>query len=290
MFLSTEDIIIMSAGTVLSLVFIILLLLGGKYKSMTEPLNEKDFPLHDLYAFGFLILDMAHFGFESRKDLKRKQYVELLYEKKYSDYYMRVIGAQRITFAALVLIAGFILFGFQNDIAILLMMALFSGLAYYYFGMVPENRIKKKSEELLSDFPNVVSKLALLINAGMIMKDAWKKVADGGKGEIYEEMQITLEEMNNGVSELDAYYHFGMRCVIPEIKKFTATIMQGLVKGNKEFSLMITQQSREVWDLKQHHVKRQGEKAASKLLIPICIMFIGIIIIIVVPIFANLGV
>ncbi len=54
-------------------------------------------------------------------------------------------------------------------------------------------------------------------------------------------------------------------------------------------TMMLMDQSKEVWGAKKQYVRRQGEKAASKLMIPICIMFIGILIMILVPIFTNLG-
>jgi len=103
-------------------------------------------------------------------------------------------------------------------------------------------------------------------------------------------MQTTVNEMNNGVSEIDAMFNFGSRCIIPEIKKFTSTIIQGMTKGNSELTAMLQEQSKEVWQLKKQLVRREGEKAASKLLIPICVMFVGILIMIIVPIFTNLGV
>ena len=122
------------------------------------------------------------------------------------------------------------------------------------------------------------------------MKEAWEKVAYTGESELYKEMQRVCVNMHNGMSEVDAYTEFGSRCTSPEIKKFTSTMVQGLIKGNRELAEMIKQQSREIWEAKRHRVKQQGEKAASKLLIPICIMFIGVIIMIIIPIFANLGV
>ena len=106
---------------------------------------------------------------------------------------------------------------------------------------------------------------------------------------IYTEMQLAVEEIDNGVSEVEAFYHFGSRCLIPEIKKFTSTIVQGLVKGNSELASMLQQQSKEVWNSRKQNVRRKGEKAASKLMIPIYIMFIGILIMVVIPIFANIG-
>lgn len=42
--------------------------------------------------------------------------------------------------------------------------------------------------------------------------------------------------------------------------------------------------------IKKQNVKRQGEIAANKLMLPIVIMFIGILIMVIIPIFANLGV
>ena len=167
---------------------------------------------------------------------------------------------------------------------------LFAGVAFYYFGTVTENIIKKRSDEMLSDFSEVISKLALLTNAGMILREAWNEVAYTGSTSLYKEMQKTVDEMNNGVAEIDAVFRFGGRCIIPEIKKFASTIVQGIVKGNSELSIMLTEQSKEVWAAKKQYVRRQGEKAASKLLIPICIMFAGILVMILVPIFTNLGV
>jgi pilus assembly protein TadC len=164
-----------------------------------------------------------------------------------------------------------------------------SDVAYYYFGTLTTERIKKRSEQMLSDFSNVVSKLALLTNAGMIMHEAWEEVAYTGDSEIYKEMQIAVDQMNNGVSEADALFNFGTRCVVPEIKKFTSTIVQGISKGNSELIAMLQEQSKEVWALKKQNVRRQGEKASSKLMIPMMIMFVGILIMVVVPIFANLG-
>jgi tight adherence protein C len=103
-------------------------------------------------------------------------------------------------------------------------------------------------------------------------------------------MQTTVNEMKNGVSEIDAMFNFGSRCIIPEIKKFTSTIVQGMVKGNSDLIIMLQEQSKEVWALKKQNVRRQGEKASSKLMIPMMLMFVGILIMVIVPVFANMGV
>lgn len=287
--LSLFNIVIIVLGLVALLSWLFFYVKGLPHNALFETLDEKDFPLKEIYGFGYGLLEMFHYSYKSKGDRKLRQQLIVLYGEKYSEYYLRVIHSQQVTMAYSLFVISFALYGLADDIMAFLIGLMFTGLAYYYFGTVTQKKILKRSEELLHDFSEVVSKLALLTNAGMILKEAWQEVAFAGEGVIYQEMQIAVNEMNNGVSDVDAIYNFGMRCIIPEIKKFTSTIVQGLVKGNSELSAMMQEQSKEVWQLKKQLVRREGEKAASKLLIPICIMFIGILIIIIVPIFTNIG-
>lgn len=288
--LSAVSLVIMALATILTAVFVLLLMMGKKYDAWIEPLDSKEFPLCELYGVGFALTDLIKYDFTTKQERKRRQQIALIYGEKHSEYYLRVNAAERFTLALLVLTVGMALYGLTSEMAIILVTALFAFVAYYYVLTLPEETLKKKSNEILNQFADVVSKLALLVNAGMILKEAWIKVSETGDGELYQEMRRAVMQMNNGVSEVDAYTEFGTRCTSPEIKKFTSTIVQGLVKGNRELVEMIKQQSREIWDAKRHRVKQEGEKAASKLLIPICIMFVGVLIMIIVPIFANLGV
>ncbi len=256
---------------------------------MFDVLDEKDFPLKEIYGLGYAVLETVKYNYKSKGDRKLRQQLDVLYGSKYCEYYLRVIHAQQITISMTVMVIAFALYGLSSEILAVVIGLVFAGLAYYYFGTVTAKKILARSDELLRDFSEVVSKLALLTNAGMILREAWEEVAFGGEGVFYTEMQIAIDEMNNGVPEVDAIYNFGTRCIIPEIKKFTSTIIQGLTKGSRELTAMLQEQSKEVWQLKKHLVRREGEKAASKLLIPIVIMFVGILIMIIVPIFTNLG-
>lgn len=287
--LSMLSLIIMILATVLTVVFILLVLLGKKYNAWIEPLDNKEFPLCELYGVGFVLIDILKYNFTTKQERKRRQQIALIYGEKHSEYYLRVNAAERFTLSFLLLVVGLTMYGLANDIAVVFVLLIFSFLAYYYVGTLPEETLKKKTNAILNQFADVVSKLALLVNAGMILKEAWIKVSETGEGELYQEMRRTVEQMNNGVSEIDAYTEFGTRCTSPEIKKFTSTIVQGLIKGNRELVEMIKQQNREIWDIKRHNVKQQGEKAASKLMIPMMIMFFGVLVMIVVPIFANIG-
>lgn len=284
------DYIIMSLGGIALFAWLLFYFIGLKYNKMFDVLEEKEYPMKEIYGIGYAVLETVHYKYKSKGDRKLRQQLEILYEKKYSEYYLRAVHSQQIAIAFTLVVISFALYGFSLDVMSVIIGLMFSGLAYYYFGTVTKKKILKRSNEMLNEFSEVVSKLALLTNAGMILREAWEEVAFGGEGIIYNEMRRSVGEMNNGVSEIDAIYSFGSRCMIPEIKKFTATIIQGMVKGNSELSGMMLTQSKEVWQLKKQLVRRAGEKAASKLLIPMMIMFVGILIMIVVPIFTNLGV
>ncbi len=284
------DYLMIALGAVSLMIWILFYFKGLKHNSMFEILQEKDFPFKEIYGLGFSVLDLFKYSYKSKKDRNLRTQLAVLYGNKYSDYYLRVIHSQQITIAFTVFVLAFAFYGLSSEILAFIVGIVFTGLAYYYFGTVTSKKIQKRSDELLHDFSEVVSKLALLTNAGMILREAWQEVAYAGAGIIYKEMQTAVNEMNNGVAEVDAFYNFGTRCIIPEVKKFTSTIIQGMTKGNSELTEMLQEQSKEVWQMKKQVVRREGEKAASKLLIPICIMFVGILIMILVPIFTNLGV
>lgn len=283
------DIIMMALGVVFLVLWLVMYLKGKKNAALFEPLDEKDFPFKEIYFMGYAVTELINYQYKSKNDRKLRKDLDVLYGAKYADYYLRVIYSQKITMGATVAVLAFALYGLADGFAGFFVGLLFAVAAYYYFGTMTEKKILKRSEEMLSDFSEVISKLALLTNAGMILREAWEEIAYTGETSLYKEMQKAVDEMNNGVAEIDAIFNFGTRCIIPEIKKFSSTIVQGLVKGNSELTLMLMDQSKEVWAAKKQDVRRQGEKAASKLLIPICIMFVGILIMILIPIFTNLG-
>ena len=283
------DIIVIAAGFLSFGVWMFFYMKGRKNSALFEGLDPKEFPLKDVYFVGYAVTEMLNYKYNSKADRKLRKYLQILYPEKYADYYLRVVYAQRITMCLTMLVIAFALYGLADDITVVGIGIMFSALAYYYFGTLAEKKILARSEEMLLDFSEVVSKLALMTNAGMILREAWEEIAYTGETTIYLEMQQAVEEMNNGVAEVDAIYNFGVRCTVPEVKKFASTLVQGMIKGNAELTTMLLSQSKEVWGMKKQNVRRQGEKAASKLLVPICIIFIGILIMVLVPIFANMG-
>lgn len=287
--MSMQDMVILGTGCVLLFFWLILFLYSGKYSKMFEALEEKEFPLCELYCTGYAFWQLTRKTYKNRRDRKLRQQIEILYGKKYTEFYLRVIYAQKMTFAMFLTVLAFACYGMTQDLSIMAMILMFAGGSYYYFGSNIDQKIEKRSKAMMGDFADALSELALLTNAGMVLREAWETVAVNGDRTLYLEMRKSLEDMENGVSEMEAIRRFGNRCVVPEIRKFSGTVIQGLEKGSGDLSVMLKEQSREVWEARKQDVRRQGEKAASKLIAPMAVMFIGVLVMVIVPVFANIG-
>lgn len=288
-YLSVQDIVIMLIGIVSLTAWLVIYFSGLKYSGIFESLDEKEFRLKEIYFMGYFVLEKSKFDYRSKKNREMRKLLAVLYGEKYSDFYLRAVRSQQVTVAMLFFVLAFAMYGFSGEISILVIMIVLGVLLAYYFGNNPKKMIDQRSDELMGEFSEVVSKLALLTDSGMILREAWEEVAYSEQGTIYTEMVTAVNDMNNGVSEVEAIRQFGNRCMLPEIKKFNSTLIQGLTQGNRELSVMLKRQSDEVWELKRQMVKRKGEEAQSKLLLPMILMFVGIMVMIMIPIFSNLG-
>jgi len=287
--LTITDIIVVSIGLVILFFWFILYITGRKHWRLFAGLDNEDYPLKELYFVGYALTDMLHFSYHTKNDRTTRKYLQILYGSKYVEYYVRAIYAQRVTMALTILTFGLPIYCFTQNILYVILIAAAAAAAYYYYGTTLPNKIQKRSDRMMSEFSEVVSKLALLVNAGMTSHEAWEDVAASGKGEIYSEMQASVENMRNGMAEIDAIYLFGQQCMVPQIKKFSSTLITSIKNGPEDLAQMLRQQSKEVWAEKQQIMRRQGEVANSKLLLPIMLTFVGVLIMVIVPIFSGMG-
>lgn len=275
----------------LSVCWILLLLSGSKkYQSMVEPLDANKYILKSLYPVGFQILDLIHYPYSSNNDRIRLSQSKIVFGERFGEYYYRVNMAEKYTYAALCITIAPIL-GPLFDMPIVCLFGLFAaGITFYYADTKITDIIKKREAEISKDFADMVSKMALLINAGMITREAWESIAYTGSGTVYDEMKIAVNDMNNGMSEVDAYIGFGNRCGVQSVKKFISMLAQNISKGNKELVEFLKEETVLSWEEKKHIVKRQGEEAGNKLMLPLSMVLIGIFIMILVPVVTNLGI
>lgn len=182
-----------------------------------------------------------------------------------------------------------LLFGIQMGAFVGGMIALLVVVLVYAQYDEVTDQLNKRRRAISRQFPNVVSKLALLTTSGMIVNKAWKETAYSQGAELYLEMQKTSEELDNLVRPEDAYTNFINRCNTKETTKLASAIMQNLSKGNAEIGHLLKELAAEAWIERQHTARKDGEKANSMLMVPTMLLFISILIMIIAPVMASLS-
>lgn len=165
------------------------------------------------------------------------------------------------------------------------------------FAAMESNRKKQKEmrkHQLQLDYPEVVSKLTLLMEAGMTIRLAWEKIISdyqkyyvGRCKYAYEEMILTYNQMQIGVPEEKAYQQFGKRCGSILYLRFSSVLVQNLQKGTKSILPLLKKEAEEARLERKEHARQLGEEAGTKLLLPMAGMLILVLVIVMIPAFLS---
>jgi Flp pilus assembly protein TadC len=158
---------------------------------------------------------------------------------------------------------------------------------------------QKRQMQMQIDYPEILSKLILLMNAGMSMRRAFAKVGLDYKKQkarsrqrnyyryAYEEILQTYYEMERGIFEGEAYERMGTRCGLSIYKVFSVLLIQNLKKGNQELLAAMEREMVNAFEERKRRAKILGEQAGTKLLLPMMIMLVIVFILLLVPAFLN---
>ncbi len=265
-------------GSISAIIFVIKLLKGEKFHYLVENLEGSEYPLKSLYSVGFSWGEGKLFALKGKFREKLIGQAKLLYDPKFAEYYANLVWAQFLTFIHLSLTVGFLLAAIMDSVLMLLIGLVMAGVFGFYFINRMNDLLKTRETECTAELPEIVSTMALLINAGMMLRNAWRTIAESKEGTAYELMRQSCVDMDNGMSEVDAIHKFGRMSNSAEIRKFTSALAQSIERGGAELSDFLGRQSIEMWSLKKQLMLQKGEAAASKLLAPTVMLFIGIII------------
>lgn len=158
---------------------------------------------------------------------------------------------------------------------------------------------KKREQELLLDYAELVSKLMIFIGAGMNVRNAWARITADyehalGQGKssrraAYEEMQLTWYQIQNGMSEGSAYREFGRRCRLQPYLKLGGLLEQNCRSGTKDLRSIMETELSDAFELRKNLARRMGEEAGTKLLLPLFMMLGVVMVMIMVPAMMTMG-
>ena len=180
---------------------------------------------------------------------------------------------------------------------VLMVMAVLIGILLY--ALEKQNTYKEEKQkrfQMLLDYPELINKFTLLLGAGMTVRNTWRKMVqdyerqkeEWGIRYAYEEMKVTLNEMQSGITEAESYERFGRRCKTQEYVKFGALLSQNLRKGTKGLVQMLKVDAAQAFEERKARAKRLGEEAGTKLLLPMFLMLAVVLVIVIVPAFLSM--
>lgn len=161
-------------------------------------------------------------------------------------------------------------------------------------------KAEKRREQLLLDYPDLMWKMTMLLGAGMSIRGAFMRISEEYLREkkrkkskkipiryVYEEVTYACMEMQSGISEAQAYERFGKRCQLPEYIRLGTVLSQNLKKGAKGLSGMLEMEADASLTDRKNQAKQIGEKAGTRLLLPMVLMLGVVLAILMIPAFLS---
>lgn len=162
-----------------------------------------------------------------------------------------------------------------------------------------EKQKKQKSREgyFLKVYPAFITKLTLFIGAGLSIRGSMERLAAdckkreeaGETEELSEELILLAGELKNGVSESEAYEHFGRRIGYKPYQRCSALLISQLQKGAGGLLPKLEYEVRVSWDKHRRQAEKKGEEAQTKLLFPMIGMLFLVFAIIMIPAFFSMN-
>lgn len=157
---------------------------------------------------------------------------------------------------------------------------------------------EERNRQLSLEYSEFVSKLQLLVGAGMSLRNAFIKLgmdyqkrrnAGGKKRFVYEEVIMMVRKLENGASEEEAYDYFAKRCTQICYRKLVSIIIQNQKKGTEGLKESLLTETRNAFEERKQEAERLGEEAGTKLLLPMMMMMGVVLMIIVIPVYFSFG-
>lgn len=156
---------------------------------------------------------------------------------------------------------------------------------------IAEEKKKAERQQMMQDYPEILSKLTLLLSAGINLRKAMERIGQDyvnysrtkGERKAYEVIVEVCREMDHGISEKEAYERIGERCGVLPYRTFSALLIQHLQKGSKGMEQMLEEEALKAQEMRQQQARILGEQASTKLLFPMVLMLLVVFVILLVP-------
>ncbi|MBO4901807.1 MAG: type II secretion system F family protein [Lachnospiraceae bacterium] len=164
-----------------------------------------------------------------------------------------------------------------------------------HFDDALQEQVKKRDEQLEAEYPQLVNRFVLYYGAGLTIKNIWQRICmdyrerkkTTGINCAYEEMMKADKQMQDGVGESEAYAEFAASVALTRYRNLIGLLQQALQSGGSDIREQLNEQLREAFSEQKRQARIRGEKAGTKLLLPMFLMLTVVLIVILVPAFLS---
>lgn len=159
--------------------------------------------------------------------------------------------------------------------------------------ILPDNNlssaINERNKQLQADYAILVNKLALYMGAGLSLRSAVAKIAQGAnKDRFYaKELEVAMRELENGLSEQAVMERMADRCRIPCYIKLSVLLNQNVKKGNNGLQKQLKEEVTKAFEERKNYAEKYGHEAGTKLLFPMILMLLVVMVMIMYPAFVS---
>ena len=157
----------------------------------------------------------------------------------------------------------------------------------------------RRAEQLDREYPDLVSRMQLLLGAGLSMRKVLERIGSEYKTALEEdkkkkrslaceEILVCCRELENGLSELEVYERLGNRCGTPSYRGLVLLLEQNMTKGGQGLLPLLEQEVLQAFENRQRMARQEGEKVSVRLLLPMGLMLLIVLALIMIPAFLSL--
>ncbi len=147
-----------------------------------------------------------------------------------------------------------------------------------------DHRIRQRHDLIERGLPDLIDLIVVTLEAGLSFPQSMKMAAARVHGPLSQEMRITLQEQNMGLTMSEALTNLQTRADTPGIRLFTRSVIQGEILGISIGQIM-RNLAVEMRKRRKAYAEERAQKAPVKMLFPmIFLIFPAIFIVLLVPV------
>lgn len=176
-----------------------------------------------------------------------------------------------------------VLFAIHSPALAILYAAVGGAALFFLPDLLLYNAGMKRQEQILAALPDAMDMLTICVEAGLGFDGALAQVARNTRGPLAEEFARTLQEMQIGLSRIEALRKMVARTAVQELRAFVSALVQASELGIP-VARVLREQSNEMRVRRRQRAEETAQKIPVKIMFPVVIcLFPALLVIIIGP-------